>query len=339
MGNKDFISIGENIHCTRSVKGGGPRTTVLPGGGEGVTFRYRGESRVLPIPSNWAEISSSYSDGKIRHITLAIYLAMNGSSDDKINGRDYLYWATDRQVKNGADFLDINVDEYSTDPDERIDTMKWLAALLSEHTDKPLCMDSSNVETLAAGLESCARGAEPMINSISLEREDAVAVALQYRAHAVVSAAGKASLPSSTDERLDNFRGIVGILEKAGMPREKMYLDALVFPISVDPNNGRGFLEASAAAGAEFEGANLSGGLSNVSFGMPNRKLLNLVFTRLFVEAGGNTAIVDPVQISAESLRTFDMESEPAKLARAVLDGSDMYGTEYIAAFRDGRLG
>ena len=338
MGREEFISIGENIHCTRSVKSGGTRTTELPGGGEGVTFKYRGESRVLPIPSNWAEISPPYSDGKIRHITLAIHQAINGSSEDTVSGRDYLSWATDRQVKNGADFLDINVDEYGFDPEVHIDVMRWLVGFLSDHTDTPLCMDSSKVETLTAGLESCADGAEVMINSISLEREDAVEVALHYKAHAIVSAAGKASLPSTTEGRMDNFRRIVEILDKAGMPREKMYLDALVLPISVDSNNGKNFIAASATAKAEFKGANISGGLSNVSFGMPNRKLLNLVFTMLFIGAGGNAAIVDPVQISAESLRAFDMESEPAKLARAVLDGSDMFGAEYIAAFREGRL-
>lgn len=338
MGNEGFISIGENIHCTRSVKSGGTRTTELPGGGEGVTFKYRGESRVLPIPSDWADISPAYSDGKIRHITLAIHQAMNGSSEDKIAGRDYLAWATDRQVKRGANFLDVNVDEYGIDPQVHIEVMKWLVAFLSEHTDTPLCMDSSNVETLSAGLENCAEGAEVMINSISLEREDAVEVALHYNAHAVVSAAGKATLPSTTEERLDNFRSIVGILDKGGMPREKMYLDALVFPISVDANNGKNFIEASAMAKAEFQGVKLGGGLSNVSFGMPNRKLLNLVFTMLFIEAGGNAGIVDPVQISVESLGAFDMESEPATLARAVFDGIDLYGAEYIAAFREGRL-
>lgn len=338
MGIDDFISIGENIHCTRMVKSGGARTTALPGGGEGVTFKFGGENRVLPIPANWAVISPPYGDGKIRHISLAIYQALNGSAEEKAIGLDYLRWATERQVKAGASFLDINVDEYSMDPAVQIETMKWLVGFIGEQTDTPLCIDSSNVTTLSAGLESCSEGAELMINSISLEREDAVEVALHHKAHAVVSAAGKASLPSNIDERLENFRGITAILDKAGMPRERMFLDALVFPISVDANNGKGFFEASSRARAEFEGVNLSGGLSNVSYGMPNRKLLNLVFTRLFIEAGGNSAIVDPVQISIKSLREFDMDSEAAKLAIAVLDGSDMFGGEYIAAFRDGRL-
>ena len=334
----DFISIGENIHCTRSVKSGGVRTIELPGGAEGVRFKSGGEDRALAIPSDWAEVSSPYADGKIRHIILAIHQALHGSGEARTDAADYLAWAIETQERNGANFLDINVDEYSTDLQQRIDVMKWLVGFVTGHTLIPLCIDSSNVETLAAGLECCSSERAPMVNSISLEREDAVEVAIQYKAHAIVSAAGKASLPSSTDERLSNFKGIVNILDRAAMPREKMYLDALVLPISVDGANGKNFMEATARAKAEFDGVNLSGGLSNVSFGMPKRKLLNLVFTMMFVEAGGNGGIVDPEQISVESLRAFDMDSEPARFARAVLDGTDMYGGEYIAAFREGRL-
>jgi len=337
MNVPEFIAVGENIHCTRSVKSGGVRTTKIDGG-EGVKFTRNGEDRVLAVPANWAEISPPYGDGKIRHVTLAIHQALNGSGDSLSNGRDYLLWAMERQIEKGAAFLDVNVDEYSIDHARNIEVMKWLVSFLSEQTDTPLCLDSSNVATLTAGLESCTPGKPLMINSLSLEREDAVEVAQHYSAHAIVSAAGKAILPANVEERMENFRAIVGILDKGGMPREKMFLDALVLPISVDAENGKKFLNASEQARKEFEGVNLSGGLSNVSFGMPNRKLLNLAFTSLFVEIGGNGGIVDPLQISKSSLEAFDVESEPAKLARAVLDGTDLYGAEYISAFREGRL-
>ena len=75
MDMTNFIVVGENIHCTRIVKSGGNRATKLPGGGEGVTFTYKDEDRVLPVPSNWAQISPVYNEGKIRHIALAIYHA------------------------------------------------------------------------------------------------------------------------------------------------------------------------------------------------------------------------------------------------------------------------
>jgi 5-methyltetrahydrofolate--homocysteine methyltransferase len=338
MGN--FIVVGENIHCTRIVKSGGKRTTKLPDGGEGVTFKYKGEDRVLPVPSNWAKLSSAYNEGKIRHITLAIYHTYeNSSSENRKTGEDYLCWATERQVEKGAKFLDINVDEYSYDPVVRNEVMKWLVTYLGGRYETPLSIDSSNVDTLVAGLECCRKDVDPMVNSVSLEREDAVEVVMQYKAHAIVSAAGKKGLPSTADERLTNFKAIIEILDKVGMERSKMHLDSLVLPISVDPLNGKNFLESTAKAKETFPGVNLTGGLSNVSFGMPNRKLLNLVFTWLFVEAGGNGGIIDPVQMSPVNVAALDQEAETFKLAQAVLEGADMYGVNYIGAYRAGKLG
>jgi hypothetical protein len=67
MEMKDFIVVGENIHCTRILKRSGKRSTKFPDGREGVPFHYKGEDRVLPVPSNWATISPAYNEGKIRH--------------------------------------------------------------------------------------------------------------------------------------------------------------------------------------------------------------------------------------------------------------------------------
>ncbi len=339
MDMKSFITVGENIHCTRVVKRGGARTDTLPDGGEAVAFRFGGERFLLPVPSNWGEVSPAYTDGNIRHITLAIYQSLSGESEEiRRLGRTYIRWAAERQIKKGASFLDVNVDEYTNDEAERVEVMKWLTSYLSERYDTPLSVDSSNVETLTAGLSCCRDGVAPMVNSVSLEREEAVDVVIEYGADAIVSAAGKSGLPSSAEERIANFRAIVDILDTKGMARRKMHLDPLVFPISVDPMNGKSFFEATAAAKSEFDGVNLTGGLSNISYGMPNRKLLNMVFTWLFVRSGGNGGIIDPVQMPPQEVGSLDPESEPFKLARAVLEGADMFGGEYIQAHRDGRL-
>lgn len=338
MNLENFIVVGENIHCTRIIKSGGTRTTKLQDGSEGVTFQYEGEERGLPVPSDWAKTSPVYNEGKIRHIALAIYHAYEGSSENRKTGEEYLCWAAERQIERGATFLDVNVDEYSYDPAVTGEIMKWLVTFLSERYETPLSIDSSNINTLAAGLECCRKDTVPMVNSVSLEREEAVEVIMQYQAHAVVSAAGKKGLPSTADERLANFAAILEILDNAGMERSKMHLDALVLPISVDPSNGKNFLESVAKAKEKFKGVNLTGGLSNVSFGMPNRKLLNLVFTWLFVEAGGNGGIIDPVQMSPADVVALDLESESFRLARAVLEGIDLYGMKYIRAYRAGKL-
>lgn len=339
MRSESFTVIGENIHCTRIVKSGGVRTAELPEGGEGVKFTVEGESCLLPVPENWSEVSPQYADGKIRHISLAVYHALSGKSgEERSLGEKYLCWAAERQVKKGASFLDVNVDEYTNDLAERNEVMAWLVGFLSERFDTPLSIDSSNVTTLTTGLERCGKDAPRMVNSVSLEREDAVDVVIQFKADAVVSAAGKTGLPSSAEDKLANFDGIMKILESKGMERNKMYLDPLVLPISVDPSNGKSFFESTAAVRQQYDGVHITGGLSNISFGMPKRKLLNMVFTRLFVESGGDSGIIDPVQMPVEDIASMDATSESFQLAKAVLEGTDMFGGEYIAAFRDGRL-
>ena len=339
MNLEPFTVIGENIHCTRIVKSGGPRTCPLPGGGEALSFTYAGESRLLPVPENWAELSPPYANGKIRHIALAIYHCLSAKSEEeRTAGEKYLCWAAERQIDESSGYLDVNVDEYTNDLDKRVEIMSWLAGFLAQRYDTPLSIDSSSVEVLAAGLDRCRKESTQMVNSVSLEREDAVEVVIQFEADAVVSAAGKTGLPNTTEARLANFDGIVKILEAKGMKREKMYLDPLVFPISVDSENGKKFFESVRAVRTRYEGAHITGGLSNVSFGMPNRKLLNMVFTRLFVDAGGDSGIIDPVQMPVKQIAAMEASSESFKLAKAVLDGTDFFGGEYIAAFRDGRI-
>ncbi len=339
MDADSFTIIGENIHCTRIVKSGGVRTEKTPQGGEGVSFAFGGESLLLPVPENWEEVSPQYGEGKIRHIALAVYQCLNGKSEEERSlGEKYLCSAAERQIDKGANFLDVNVDEYTNDLDQRKEIMAWLVGFLSDRYETPLSIDSSNASTIETGLQHCRKEPLPMVNSVSLERADAVDAIIEFNTAAVVSAAAKTGLPNTTDERLANFDGIMKTLEEKGMKREKMFLDPLVLPISVDPGNGKKFFDATAAVRERYEGVHITGGLSNVSFGMPKRKLLNMVFTRLFVDAGGDSGIIDPVQMPLKDIAALDTGSESFQLAKNVLEGTDMFGGEYIAAFRDGRL-
>ncbi len=340
MDMSDFVVIGENIHCTRIVKLGGLHTVELPGGQVGVAFKHEGADRVLPIPGNWAEISPAFSDGKVKHMALAIHQATRGATDeDRQLGEAYLVWAAQRQIDAGAAFLDVNVDEYSYKPDQQIAAMQWLATFLNERFETPLSIDSSNVATVVAGLECCkASGRKRMINSVSLERQELVEVMARFATEAVVSAAGVSDLPSDVEGRVTNFETIIAELDAAGIEHERMYLDPLVLPISTDPMHGRNFLDATAECVRRFEGVRLCGGFSNVSFGMPQRKLLNMTFVHLCAEAGASSGIIDPIQMPVAAVGAMDPSSESFKLAKAFLTGEDMYGMEFIAAHRDGKL-
>jgi 5-methyltetrahydrofolate--homocysteine methyltransferase len=334
-----FIVIGENIHCTRIVKLGGRHTVELPAGGQGVVFRHGGEDRALPIPADWSRRSPAIEKGNVKHIALAIHQALHGSGGDEQAGEAYLQWAARRQVEAGASFLDVNVDEYSNDPAERAETVRWLVGFLTERFDVPLSIDSSSAETMAAGLEACSKGAaRNMVNSVSLERQEYVELIRQFGTEAIVSPAAPGDLPTEVQGKLANFEKIIARLDAAGLARGCMHLDPLVFPVSTDPSHGRNFLAATAEAKKRFEGVKLSGGFSNVSFGMPQRKLLNMVFVRLCVEAGAQSGIIDPVQIPPAAVAEMDSDCEPFRLAKAALTGEDMYGMEFIAAHREGRL-
>ncbi len=336
---QNFIVVGENIHCTRIVNRGGTRTTTMADGREGVTFEYQGQEQALPVPADWGRISPAYTQGKIKHAALALHQAMHGPAAERRLGESYLCWMAERQIKAGATFLDVNVDEYSNDAGQARAGMIFLVDFLSGHYEIPLSIDSSHPETLEAGLAHCRQDIRPpMVNSVSLEREEVAELVKRFNADAIVSAAGKSGMPSGVDERLANFAAIIGVMDKVGVPREKMHLDPLVLPISTDPLNGQTLLESNRRTRSEFPRTHLTGGLSNISFGMPNRKLLNMVFTYLCAETGTDGGIIDPVSMPVTALAALEPAAEAFQLAKAVLTGEDMFGMEYIGAHRDGRI-
>ncbi len=339
MNLDNFIIVGENIHCTRSVKRGGKRMTTTDDGAEAVLFRHDGESAQLPVPADWESISPEYARDKCKHVALAVHHLLNGGDDTRSLGEQYIDNLAVTQITAGASFLDVNVDECSIDPAESAAIMAALVTYISERHDAPLSIDSSSPEVMAAGLAAGGgSGRRSMVNSISLERESLLDVVAESGAEVIVSAAGRTGLPDTADERLANFREVVGMLDDRDVPRECLHLDLLVLPISTDSNNGKAFLESTTRAAQEFPDTHLSGGFSNVSFGMPNRKLLNQVFIWLCIEAGADGGIIDPVATPVRGVTDLDPEAEPFQLARAVLLGEDQFGMEYISAFRDGRL-
>lgn len=336
MRYEDFIIVGENIHCTRIVKRGGIKMTTLEDGTEVVAFTYQGEERALRVPDSWETTSPDYAKGKCKHVALAIWQTLNGQGDDQQAGQDYLCYVAERQIDNGAKFLDVNVDEYSSDGKLNGEIMDFISRFLSERYETPLSIDSSSPETLAIGLENCRQDiGTPMVNSVSLERESSIDVVKQFGAETIVSAAGRHDLPKDTEGRMVNFREIMALLEKAGIARGKLHLDPLVLGVGTgDHLQGKYFLEATTRANEEFAGVHLNGGLSNISFGLPNRKLLNRVFIDLCTQAGTDGGIIDPAVIPMSSIADLDRDAEDYQLAKAALTGEDEYCMNYVMAMK-----
>lgn len=340
MSTITFIPIGENIHCTRIYKVGGNFVKKLDNGQDVIVYSANKQTRHLPIPQHFTQ-SADWAAGKIKHCAVAIWQGLYGKESDKAEGIAYLKALASKQEAALASFLDVNVDEFSTDHEEKLRAIRWVCEIVQQGSKLPLSIDSSNPEILKAGLELCdPKRGQAMVNSVSLERVDAIQVAAAFKAAVVASAAGEKGLPGNTEERLANLARLMPMLRAAKIADEAIYIDPLVFPVGTDCSNGQSFIEAVAALRKAYGKAiHISGGLSNISFGMPNRKLINQVFTWLAVEAGADSGIVDPLQINARILEALDTKGEPFALAKALLTGEDAFGVEFICAHREGRLG
>lgn len=340
MSIKTFISVGENIHCTRIYKVNGAFCKPdADGETYHISFKTSSGASSFPVPSHFME-NADWQAGKVKHCAAAIWQGVYGSGDAQASAIDYLHNLARRQEAAGATWLDINVDEFSTDLDERMRLIQWTVDTLQAAVSIPMCIDSSNLDILKAGLAQCdvSRGA-PMVNSVSLERTEAIDVAQEAGAAVIASAAGADGLPNSVEERMKNLQAVFALLTDIGMVPSSIHFDPLVFPISTDGGNGTRFLDTVRSIRETWgQEVHIVAGLSNISFGMPNRKLINQVFTWLACEAGADGGIVDPMQINLNALNRMDPETQAFRLTKALLLGEDDFGMEFITAAREGQL-
>jgi 5-methyltetrahydrofolate--homocysteine methyltransferase len=288
--------------------------------------------------------SQAYAEGRIKHVRLAVALAMAEDEPDRSVALAYLRTLADRQVQAGAHFLDVNVDEFSNKPAEQIEAMSWLVRMLAPLVDVPLSIDSSNLETISTGVAGAAETAghhvaPPMLNSASLERIEALELAANIQGTVVVTAAGESGMPTNAKERVANASRMIEAAVAAGISLDRIFVDPLVFPIAVDSEYGRHCLDAIAELRQRFGTAiHITGGMSNVSFGLPNRRLLNDAFLALAIEAGADSGIVDPTAVSLQRAESVERDSHPFQLALDVLTGADSDCRIYMKAHRAGEL-
>jgi len=265
-----FIVVGENIHCTRILKVGGKSVREASKGKYVITYKSGSQVRELPIPEVFMK-KADWENGKVKHCSVAVWQGNYGDSAGQAAGLDYIQSLARQQEAATAAYLDINVDEFSTDVAEKVKMMKWAVASVQQAVKIPVSIDSSNTDILRAGLEACdkSRG-KPMVNSVSLERVDAIDVAAKHSAVVIASAAGEKGLPSSNEERMRNIDTIIPKLMAAGFKKQDIHVDPLVFPISTDSNNGKNFLQTVTGARSKYgPEIHIIAGLSNVSFGIP----------------------------------------------------------------------
>jgi 5-methyltetrahydrofolate--homocysteine methyltransferase len=226
------------------------------------------------------------------------------------------------QVAGGADVLDINMGVPLTD---EADLLARAIHLVQELTDTPICIDSSVVEALEAGL--AAYDGRALVNSITAE-DDRMAAILplvkKYDAAVIALPNDHDEIPMEADKRLELTEKIIRVATtEYGIAAADIVIDPLAMPIGADTSVVRTTLETIARIRHEF-GVNMTLGASNVSFGMPDRHTLGAAFLPMAMSAGLTSAIMD--------VRTPQIV-DAVKAADLLLD-HDEWGMSWIAAHR-----
>jgi 5-methyltetrahydrofolate--homocysteine methyltransferase len=232
-----------------------------------------------------------------------------------------------RQAAAGATWIDVNA---GTSPDREADDLAWLVETVQAVTETPLCIDSSNPRAIEAALGIVAR--TPLVNSISGERsrlEGVLPLAARAGSPVVALALDDRGIPAGVEDRLVVIRGLVEATRTAGIPDERVYLDPLVMTISTNTESALIALEVMRQVKREFPVAHMTSGLSNVSFGLPVRSLVNRTYLTLAISAGLDSAILDPL----------DRDLKAVLLATQLVLGQDRRCLGYTRAYRAGQLG
>ena len=228
------------------------------------------------------------------------------------------------QVQAGADMLDVNVGVPGLD---EVKLLPQVVQVIMDTVDVPLCLDSHNPRALEAAVR-VYRG-KPLINSVNGEARsirEILPIIKEYRAAIVGLTMDENGIPNNSDKRLDIARKIVDSAEKIGIPREDVIIDCLAMAIGVDNMVGSLTLDTIRKVKAEL-GVNMTFGGSNISFGMPDRHLLNAAFISMAIAAGVTCPIVNVSQV------------RPAILAIDLVLGRDRHAARYLNAYRQRQKG
>lgn len=223
------------------------------------------------------------------------------------------------QVKSGAHILDLNLGLPGAD--EKALMMRAVEEI-QEVVNAPLCLDSSSAEVLEAGLKTCA--GKPIINSVNGDdhRLDVILpLAKRYGAAVIGLTVDERGLPKSAADRLAIAEKIANRARHYGLPESELIFDFLTLAASAMADQLAGTLEAIRTAKKRWPAAKTVLGVSNVSFGLPNRQALNSTFLKMAREAGLDMAILNPHE-------TWDIDDDAS---RQLILGKDPGGANYIA--------
>jgi 5-methyltetrahydrofolate--homocysteine methyltransferase len=228
-----------------------------------------------------------------------------------------------KQASAGAHMLDVN----GGLPEQEVELLTWLVELVQGAVDIPLCLDSADPEAISKVLPLCKQ--RPMVNSISDEpaRWAMLPVLKEHRPRVIALCLSDSGPPTGVEDRVVTASRLIDRLTGEGFALDDIYVDPCVMPVATGP--GQTMLTAVGEIVARYPGVHISAGVSNVSFGLPVRKLLNETFLLLLMAQGLDAAIVDPC----------DPQLMMDIIAAETLLGRDAHCKNYLRAYREGRLG
>lgn len=230
------------------------------------------------------------------------------------------------QAENGADYIDVNAGVFVG---KETEYLKWLVETAQAATDTPCSIDSPDPRAIEAAL--AVHKGTAMINSISLEKEryDALLPIVAGTDLKVVALCmSDAGMPETADDRMLIADKLINGLLQKNVPVENIYVDPLVQPVATNSDYGVEFLKAIENIMTAFKGIHTMCGLSNISFGLPERKFLNQTFMVMAIAKGLDGAIVNPL----------DQKMMANIITAEALAGKDEYCSKYLEAFRAQRF-
>jgi 5-methyltetrahydrofolate--homocysteine methyltransferase len=228
---------------------------------------------------------------------------------------------TEAQVAAGANVLDVNAGIPLVD---EADLLARMLRTVQDTADVPICIDSSVIEALEAGL--AVYEGKPLVNSVTGEDErleEILPLVARHGAAVIGLANDETGIPETPQQRLEIAKKIVQAAGDHGIPPEDVVIDPLAMTVGADTEAVTTTLKTISLIRDEL-GVNMSLGASNVSFGLPQRHALNAAFLPMAMAAGLTSAIMSTAPVVVEGVRAADL-----------LLGHDPWGARWIAAHRE----
>jgi len=231
------------------------------------------------------------------------------------------------QYEHGAHYIDINAGIFVGKEKEY---MEWLIKLVQEVVDIPCCIDSPDPVVVESALK-LSRNGRPMVNSISLEKDrfdNLLPIVAEHKCKVVALCMSDEGMPETADDRFAIAEKLVNILVQKNVSPDDIYVDPLVQPISTNKIYGVEFLNSIEMIMTRLEGVHTICGMSNISYGLPKRALLNRAFAVMSVLKGLDTAIMNPL----------DANMMANIIIAETLAGKDEFCMNFLEAYRANRL-